>query len=95
MIARVVTTDVSANGMESAMSVVHEHLPEARQQPGLRGFYLLADREAGKLMTISLWDSRENLLTVEERAAELNSQTVGSGRMAVPDVTVYEVVVQE
>ena len=95
MIARVVTTDVPPNGMESAMSVVHEHLPEARQQPGLRGFYLLADRDAGKLMTISLWDSRENLLAVEERAAELNSQTVGPGRMAVPDVTVYEVVVQE
>jgi len=95
VIARVVTTDVPPSGMESAMSVVHEHLPQARQQPGLRGFYLLADREAGKLMTISLWDSRENLLAVEERAAELNSQTAGAGRMAVPDVTVYEVVVQE
>ena len=95
MIARVVTADVPPNGMESAVSVVHDHLPEARQQPGLRGFYLLADRDAGKLMTISLWDSRENLLAVEERAAELNSQTVGAGRMAAPDVAVYEVVVQE
>jgi len=46
-------------------------------------------------MTISLWDSRENLLAVEERAAELNRQTAGSGLMAVPDVTVYEVVAQE
>jgi hypothetical protein len=54
MFARVVTTDVSPNGMERATSVVHEHLPEARQQPGFGGFYLLADREAGKLMTISL-----------------------------------------
>jgi heme-degrading monooxygenase HmoA len=95
VIARVVTTDVSPDGMESAMNVVHEQTPEARQQPGLSGFYLLADREAGKLMTISLWDSRESLLAVEERAAELNTQTAGSGRMAVPDVSVYEVVVQE
>jgi heme-degrading monooxygenase HmoA len=93
--ARVVTTDVSPNGMESAMSVVHEHLPEALQQPGLSGFYLLADREAGKLMTISLWKSRESLLAVEERAAELNSQMAGSGRMAAPEVTVYEVLVQK
>jgi heme-degrading monooxygenase HmoA len=95
MFARVVTTDVSPSGMESAMSVVQEHLPEARQQPGLRGFYLLAGREAGKLMTISLWDSRESIRAVEARAAELNSQTVRSGGMAVPDVAVYEVIVQE
>ena len=95
MIARVVTTDVSPDGMESALRVVHEQLPDARRQPGFTGFYLLADREAGQLMTISLWDSREDLLAVEERAAELNSQTAGSGRVAVPDVTVYEVIVSE
>jgi heme-degrading monooxygenase HmoA len=94
MIARVVTTDVSPNRMESVIRVAREQLPDPRQQPGFKGFYLLADREAGKLMTISLWDSRENLLAVEARAAELNSQTVRSSGVTVPDVTVYEMVVR-
>lgn len=95
MFARIVTTDVSPNGMESVIRVVDETLPDARQQPGFTGFYLLADREAGKLMTISLWDSRESILAVEARAAEVNSQMVRSDRMTVPDVTVYEVLVRE
>jgi heme-degrading monooxygenase HmoA len=94
MIARVVTTDVSPDAIEGVIRVADEQLPAARQQPGFTAFYLLADREAGKLMTISLWDSRENLLAVEARATELNSQTARSTGMAVPDVAVYEVVVQ-
>jgi heme-degrading monooxygenase HmoA len=94
MFARVVTTNVSPNGMESVIRVVDEQLPDARQQPGFKGFYLLADRDAGQLMTISLWDSRESILAVEARAAELTSQTVRSGGMTVPDVAVYEIVVQ-
>jgi heme-degrading monooxygenase HmoA len=94
MIARVVTTDVSPGRMESVIRVADEQLPDARRQPGFTGFYLLADREAGKLMTISLWDSREDVLALEARAAELTSQTVRSGGMAVPDVTFFEVVVK-
>lgn len=46
-------------------------------------------------MTISLWDSRENVIAVEARAAELRSQTARSSGIAVPDLTVYEVVLQE
>jgi len=94
MIARVVTTEVSPNEMESVIRVVDEQLPDARQQQGFTGFYLLADREAGKLVTISLWDSRENILAVEARAAELTSETARSSGIAVSDLTVYEVVVQ-
>ena len=94
MIARVVTTDVSPDGLESVIRVADEQLPDARQQPGFTGFYLLADREAGKLVTISLWDSRDDVLAVEARAAELNRRAARSSGMAVQDVTVYEVVLQ-
>ena len=80
--------------MESVIGVVQDQLPDARKQPGFTGFYLLADREAGKLITISLWDSRRDILAVEARAAELTSQTARSIDMAVADVSVYEVAVQ-
>jgi heme-degrading monooxygenase HmoA len=94
MIARVVTTNVSPDGMESATRTIREQLPDARRQPGFAGFYLLAGHEAGKLVTISLWDSREDLLAVEARAAEVTRQAAGSGGIAVSDVTVYDVVMQ-
>jgi heme-degrading monooxygenase HmoA len=94
MFARLVTTEVPPNGMESVIRIVHEQLPDARQQPGFTSFYLLADREAGKLVTISLWESRENVLAVEARAAELNSKATRTSGMAVSDVTGYEVVLQ-
>jgi heme-degrading monooxygenase HmoA len=94
MFARVVTTDVPPDGMESVIRVIDDELPDARQQPGYTGFYLLADRQAGKLVTISLWESRENIRAVEARAAELTRQAVRSSGMAVPDVTVYDVVIQ-
>ena len=45
-------------------------------------------------MTISLWESRENVLAVEARAAELNSKATRTSGMAVSDVTGYEVVLQ-
>jgi heme-degrading monooxygenase HmoA len=94
MFARVVTTDVPPSGIESVITIVHEQLPDARQQQGFTGFYLLADREAGKLVTISLWESRENVVAVEARAAELTSEATRTSGMAVPDVTAYEVVLQ-
>ena len=94
MIARVVTTDVSPDALDSVIRVADEQLPDARKQPGFTGFYLLADHEAGKLMTISLWESREKVHAVEARAAELNSQAARSSGMAVQDVTFYEVVLQ-
>jgi heme-degrading monooxygenase HmoA len=36
-------------------------LPGARQQPGLTGYYLLTDAETGKLVIISLWETREQM----------------------------------
>jgi heme-degrading monooxygenase HmoA len=92
MYARVITAEVDPNGMEGVIRVAHQQLPDAGQQPGFSGFYLLADREAGRLMTISLWETRDNAVAAEERATRLRSQTAQSVGVAVPDVALYEVV---
>jgi heme-degrading monooxygenase HmoA len=46
---------------DGAIQLAGEQLPDGREQPGFRGFYLLADRAAGKLMTISLWASHDDV----------------------------------
>jgi hypothetical protein len=51
--------------------------------------------EAGKVMTISLWESREHLLAVEERAAELNGRATRSGDIAAPDIAAPDIAVYE
>jgi heme-degrading monooxygenase HmoA len=66
-------------------------LPGARGQHGFSGFYLLADREAGKVVTISLWDSCEDVRAVETRAAQLRGDAAHSIAAATPAVDVYEV----
>jgi hypothetical protein len=67
-----------------------------RQGPeGVWGFYLLADREIGKLMTISLWQTREDAQAVEARASRVRSEiTPAIGVAGTPVVEVYEVAVQ-
>jgi len=57
--ARVVTAVLDPDKLDAAMRVSRTQLPGARQQPGFSGFYLLADRESGRLMTISLWETQE------------------------------------
>jgi heme-degrading monooxygenase HmoA len=95
MLARVITTTVTPEGLDSVVKTVDEQVPAFRQQPGFTGFYLLADREAGRLMTISLWESLESIHAIEARAAEATSQTTArSGGIGPQDVTLYEIIAQ-
>jgi heme-degrading monooxygenase HmoA len=91
MFARVITAQVAADGFDGAIGVAQQQLPAARQQPGFKGFYLLADAKAGKLMTISLWETREDLAAVEAQAAQIRSQAAPAMGMTTPHLETYEV----
>ena len=82
MFARVITAQAEAEGLDGLIRVAREQLPRASQQPGFKGFYLLTDadtgNETGKMITISLWETREQMEAVAERAAD------SSGIHAVP-----------
>jgi heme-degrading monooxygenase HmoA len=91
MFARVITAQVAADGFDGAIQVAQQQLPAARQQLGFNGFYLLADAESGKLMTISLGETREDLAAVEARAAQIRSQTAPAIAATAPHLQIYEV----
>jgi heme-degrading monooxygenase HmoA len=91
MFARVITAQVAADGFDGAIRVAQQQLPAARQQPGFKGFYLLADAETGKLMTISLWETREDLAAVEAQAAQIRSQATQAIGVTTPHLQTYEV----
>jgi heme-degrading monooxygenase HmoA len=75
MFARVITAQAEAEGFDGAIRLAEQQLPGARQQPGFRGFYLLTDAEAGKLVVISLWETRE----------QMDAVTAGAGPSGIRD----------
>ncbi len=91
MFARVISAQTTVDQVDGAVQIAKQQLPGARGQPGYQGFYALADRATGKLMTISLWESREDLDAVEARAGQVREQAARSLSTAAPPVEVYEV----
>ena len=75
MFARVITAQAGAEGFDGAIRLFEQQLPGARQQPGFNGYYLLTDAETGKLVIISLWETRE----------QMDAVTAGAGPSGVRD----------
>jgi heme-degrading monooxygenase HmoA len=92
--ARVISAQTRPEGVDGAIRIAQQQLADTREQPGFTGFYLLADRAAGKLVTISLWDSCHDVRAVESRAARLREEAAVEIGIAAPAVGIYEVAVQ-
>ena len=75
MFARVITAQAGAEGFGGAIRVAEQQMPGARQQPGFKGYYLLTDAESGKLVIISLWETRE----------QMDAVTAGAGPSGIRD----------
>jgi len=69
-------------------------IPEAKQIPGFQGGYWCMDRETGKSMAITLWESLEALEASEEFARKLREEAKQEVEAATMQVSVYEVVGQ-
>jgi heme-degrading monooxygenase HmoA len=89
--ARVISARTAADRIDDAVRIAKEQLPGAQGQHGYHGMYVLADRVSGKIMTISLWNSREDLKAVEARAVQLRDEAAESISVATSPVDIYEV----
>jgi heme-degrading monooxygenase HmoA len=89
--ARVICAQTAPDGIDGALRIAEEQLPGARGQRGFKGFYLLADRSTGKLMTISLWDSADDVSAAETRAAQIRSKAMQAIGAAAPAIDTYQV----
>lgn len=61
MFARVITAQAGAEGFDGTVRLAEQQMPGARQMPGFQGYYLLTDAETGKVVIISLWETREQM----------------------------------
>jgi heme-degrading monooxygenase HmoA len=90
MFARVVTAQAGAEGVSTFIQLAQQQLP-GFQQAGFKGFYLLTDAGTGKVMTISLWDTREQMEAVEARAASMTERATPATGLAPARLETFEV----
>ena len=94
MLARINSVHTEADKLAGLIKFSEERLPVTHEAPGFRGFYLLADRESGKIVSISLWESAEDLREFEAEGAQLRQAASSDVGIAPTPVEVYEVVLQ-
>lgn len=95
MHARVSTFRGSPESIEKSRAQAEEIVPVVRGFDGNEGLIVLGDREGGKELTITLWDSAESLSASEEEANRVRKDAASSVGETIEAVDRYEVVLFE
>src|SRR5215203_2922004 len=66
-------------------------LPRGRQMEGFKGMIALGDRQSGKTLGITFWESEEAMRASEEDANRLREQSAEAGGQQIAGVERYEV----
>ena len=95
MFAQVVSVEAESDKLPGLLTYCEEQLPSFREAPGFKGFYLLADRRSGKIVTVSLWDSDADLRRNNDgRGAQARQEASAELGVTPPPIDIYEVVLQ-
>ena len=94
MLARVNSVHTATGQLAGLVKFVQEQLPAAHEASGFKGFYLLADQRSGKVVSISLWESDDDLRRFEARGAQLREEAASELDIAPTPIDLYEVVLQ-
>jgi heme-degrading monooxygenase HmoA len=94
MFARVQTIHQPAEKLDELTKLAREQLPAAHELPGFAGFYYLVDRDHGKALVISLWQSEEELRQLEANNASMREHLTAEARLESPLAEVFEVALQ-
>lgn len=82
MHARTGSFQLSPDKIDEALSgFERDQLPRYKDQSGYKGFTLLADRQGGKLLGVSFWESEDDLRASDELGSEAREsiQQAGGG----------------
>jgi heme-degrading monooxygenase HmoA len=77
----------AVKGFEDAMDPV-------LQMEGNQGATLLVDRDSGKAITITYWDTEEHLRSSAEQANKLRQEAADTGGLSIRGVESYEVAME-
>ena len=67
MFARLTIVEVPTDKVDEVIKIFEDSIvPAATSQKGSRGVYMLTDRNTGKGIALSFWDSEEDAITNEQ-----------------------------
>jgi hypothetical protein len=94
MHARVSFYEASAEGVDAGIEQFRGIQDSVQQMQGSQGGMLLVDRENGKAITITLWDSADDLEATSEQANQIREQVAKNAGLSIRSVEGYEVAVE-
>ncbi len=96
MFARISTFRGPADQTSEGIRVAREQiLPAARLQDGFRGIYLLFDRESGESISVTLWETEDDMRESEAAALRARTESARASGETVVGVRRYEVALRE
>jgi hypothetical protein len=96
MFARVSTYEGPPDRIDQGLSHARERiLPAARNIAGFSGILFLVDRETGKALTVTLWESEQAMRDSEEEANRLRQESAEAAGETIAGVERYEVPILE
>ena len=96
MHARVSTIQGAPGKVDDVARQVQEQtLPRLHKLEGFKGFVALGDRQSGKVIGVSFWESEEALRASDETASSVRSAAAETADGIVAGVEEYEVLVNE
>jgi heme-degrading monooxygenase HmoA len=94
--ARVVRFTGSPEALEGGVAAYREQvLPYVREATGFRGQTVLVDREAGRGMSITLWETEDAMRRYEQLGGGFRTLLAETWSTPVTALETYEVVVSE
>jgi heme-degrading monooxygenase HmoA len=94
MYARVSRYEVPSGKLDEDIRGADETQQKVAAMPGSLGLYYLVDRETGKTMSITLWESEQAMRDSETDASKLRDFTTSASSAKITGIERYEVVTQ-
>ena len=83
-------------GMDEVVRHVREQvLPQIQRQDGSKGLIALGDRQSGKVLGVTLWESEKAMRASEAEANRLREESAEASSQTITNVERYQVVLFE
>jgi len=95
MHARISTYEGDPGKVDEAIGMIEgQVMPAAKAIPGFSAGYWMVDRDTGKAISVTLWETEEALRASEEAADKLRQEGAAASDASIVSVDRYEVAVQ-
>lgn len=94
MFARVQTVHERAAKLDALATLAREQLAAGPEPAGFSGFYYLIDRDNGKALVISFWETEEDVRQLEASNASMRQHVKAEARVESPVAEIFEVALQ-